>query len=90
MYIYMGTCILEASTFNTLTNKQTKTKRKRGLYFCLLSPFSPRLVSQEEEEVKKNLLILYLVKQQVGFEPGTFWSTVKFFNHLATCHFKNA
>ena len=24
------------------------------------------------------------VKQQVGFEPGTFWSTVECFNHLAT------
>lgn len=23
-------------------------------------------------------------KQQVGFEPGTFWSTVQYFNHSAT------
>ncbi len=51
--------------------------------FYLLSPFRPRLVSQGEE-VKKNSC---LVKQQVGFEPGTFGSTVKCFNHLATCHF---
>ena len=24
------------------------------------------------------------VKQQVGFQPGTFWSTVECFKHLAT------
>ncbi len=51
-------------------------------------PFSPKLVSQGEEEVKKNF---YLVKQHVGFEPGTFGSTVKcFINYLVTCQIRRS
>jgi len=44
-------------------------------------PFQPKAGLPRGGGIKKNTLP---VKQQVGFKPGTFWSTVKCFNCLAT------
>ena len=52
---------------------------KGALFY--LQPFQPKACLPRGGGVKKNTLP---VKQQVGFEPGAFWSAVKCLNHLAT------
>ena len=54
---------------------------------CLFLPqaLSAKAWSPKGRRGKENTLP---VKQQVGFEPGTFWSTVECFNHLATVSVK--
>jgi len=53
---------------------------RTGVYFYLQA-LSAKGWSPKGKRGKENTLP---VKQQVGFQPGAFWSTVECFNHVAT------
>ena len=56
--------------------------QKAEVFNFYLLALSTKGWSPKERRVKK--IIILPAKQQVGFEPGTFWSTVECFNQLAT------
>ena len=58
---------------------QIGAPKKAKVFIFTSRPFQPKAGLPRGGGVKKTLP----VKQQVGFEPATFWAAVKCFNHLA-------